>query len=140
MDEKKKKILVVDDDVQFVDMVKTLLEGVGYQVSFAYQARKGMAMAKKDPPDIILLDVMFAGPPGPDGFEAARELHDDPTLRKVPIVIVSGFRKVLELPFKYQPDEEWMPVQEFLEKPVKPDKLLAVIEKVLGIAKGPAKK
>ncbi len=131
MAEKKTKILVVDDDVQFVDMVKTLLEGVGYEVSFAYQARKGIDMAKKDPPSLILLDVMFAGPPGPDGFEAARELHDDPRLKNVPIIIVSGFRKVLDIPFKYQPDEEWMPVREFLEKPVTPDKLLAMIRKVL---------
>jgi CheY-like chemotaxis protein len=128
----KRSILVVDDDVQFVDMVKTLLESVGYEVAFAYQARKGMEMAKSRPPHIILLDVMFAGPPGPDGFEAARELHDDPTLRSVPIIIVSGFRKVLDLPFKYGPDKEWMPVHAFLEKPVKPSELLAAIDKALG--------
>jgi CheY-like chemotaxis protein len=128
----KRKILVVDDDVQFVDMVKTLLESVGYEVAFAYQARKGIEMAKAQPPDIILLDVMFAGPPGPDGFEAARELHDDARLKTVPIIIVSGFRKVLELPFRYGPDSEWMPVEAFLEKPVKPNELLSAIDRVLG--------
>jgi two-component system, OmpR family, alkaline phosphatase synthesis response regulator PhoP len=138
MENKKKKILVVDDDVQFVDMVKTLLESVGYEVAFAYQARKGIEMAKKSPPDLILFDVMFAGPPGPDGFESSRELHDDPKLKNVPVIIVSGFRKVLDIPFKYQPDEEWMPVQGFIEKPVKPDELLGVIRKVFG--EGPAKK
>jgi two-component system, OmpR family, alkaline phosphatase synthesis response regulator PhoP len=138
MENRKKKILVVDDDVQFVDMVKTLLESVGYDVAFAYQARKGMDLAKKEPPDLILLDVMFAGPPGPDGFEASRELHDDPRLKKVPIIIVSGFRKVLDLPFKYQPDDEWMPVQGFIEKPVKPDELLGAIKKIFG--EGEAKK
>jgi two-component system alkaline phosphatase synthesis response regulator PhoP len=129
---KKRKILVVDDDVQFVDMVKTLLESVGFQVSFAYQVKKGVQMAKGDTPDLILLDVMFAGPPGPDGFEAARELHDDPKLRSVPIIIVSGFRKVLDLPFRYQPDDQWMPVQAFIEKPVKPDELLGAIRKIIG--------
>jgi CheY-like chemotaxis protein len=127
----KGKILVVDDDVQFVDMVKTLLESVGYQVAFAYQARKGMEMAKQDIPDLILLDVMFSGPPGPDGFEAARELHDDPKLKGVPIIIVSGFRKVLDIQFRYEPDEEWMPVQAFLEKPIKPNELLSAIDKVI---------
>ena len=128
----KRRILVVDDDVQFVDMVKTLLESVGYDVSFAYQARKGIEMAKGQPPDLILLDVMFSGPPGPDGFEAARELHDDPKLKHVPIIIVSGFRKVLDIPFRYSPDQEWMPVEAFLEKPIKPNELLSAIDKILG--------
>jgi CheY-like chemotaxis protein len=135
MENRKKKILVVDDDVQFVDMVKTLLESQGFEVAFAYQVRKGIDLAKKSPPDLILLDVMFAGPPGPDGFEASRELHEDPTLRKVPIIIVSGFRKVLDIPLKYQPDEEWMPVQAFIEKPVKPDELLGAIRKIFGTEK-----
>jgi len=132
----KRRILVVDDDVQFVDMVKTLLESVGYEVSFAYQARKGIEMAKLEPPNLILLDVMFAGPPGPDGFEAARELHDDPKLKLVPIIMVSGFRKVLDIPFRYAPDQEWMPVEAFLEKPIKPNELLSAIDKVLGQKQG----
>ncbi len=83
-------------------------------------------------PNLILLDVMFAGPPGPDGFEVARELHADPHLREVPIIILSGVKKVLDVPFQLSPDETWMPVRAFLDKPIKPDKLLAEIEKVLG--------
>jgi len=53
-------------------------------------------------------------------------------LKGIPILILSGVRKVLDLHFKISPDETWMPVKAFLEKPVKPDKLLAEIEKVLG--------
>ena len=128
----KAKILVVDDDVQHVDTVKTLLESVGYGVDYAYLPEKGIEKAKANPPDLIMLDVMFAGPPGPDGIETSRKLQEDPQLRKIPVIIVSGVRKVLELPFKLEPDDEWMPVKAFLEKPVKPDKLLAEIEKALG--------
>ena len=65
-------ILIVDDDVQLVDSIKTLLESVGYQVLFAYQSRKGIKLAQETTPDLILLDVMFAGPPGPDGFQVIR--------------------------------------------------------------------
>jgi CheY-like chemotaxis protein len=128
----KKHIMVVDDDVQLVDTVKTLLESVGYQVSFAYQAEKGMNLARESKPDLILLDIMFAGPPGPDGVELSRQLRQDPMLGDVPVIILSGVKRVLDLPVKLAPDEDYMPVQAFLEKPFKPNELLAAIEKILG--------
>ena len=128
----QKSVLLIDDDVQLVDSVKTLLESVGYQVIFAYQAKKGMDLAREIKPDLILLDVMFAGPPGPDGIELSRRLHQDPALDGVPVIILSGVRKVLDYPIKIYPDERWMPVKAFLEKPIKPDKLLVEIEKILG--------
>jgi CheY-like chemotaxis protein len=127
-----KKIMVVDDDVQLVDTVRTLLESVGYRVSYAYQAEKGMDLAREVRPDLILLDVMFAAPPGPDGIELSRRLHHDSELKDVPVIILTGVRKVLDYPFRIGPDETWMPVKAFLEKPIKPDRLLAEIEKVLG--------
>ena len=126
------KILVIDDDVQLVDTIKTLLESVGYEVYYAYQTEKGIEKARATTPDLILLDVMFAGPPGPDGFEVSRQLHKDPVLKNIPVIILSGVRKALDLPFKFGPDETWMPVKAFIEKPVEPDTLLAEIEKVLG--------
>lgn len=132
MSEKKKKIMVIDDDVQLVETVKTLLESVGYQVSYAYQSEKGMELARETKPDLILLDVMFAGPPGPDGIELSRRFHQDPDLKGIPIIILTGVRKVLDFHFEIGPDETWMPVKAFLEKPIKPDNLLAEIEKVLG--------
>ena len=125
-------ILIIDDDVQLVDTVKTLLESVGYEVSYAYQSERGMALAREIKPDLILLDVMFAGPPGPDGIELSRRLHQDPVLKDIPVIILSGVKKVLDMPIQIGPDETWMPVKAFLEKPVKPDKLLSEIEKILG--------
>ncbi|MCU0243136.1 MAG: response regulator [Vicinamibacteria bacterium] len=128
----KKKILIIDDDVQHVDALKSLLESVGFEAEFAYRPEKGIALARAAKPDLILLDVMFAGPPGPDGVEISRQLKADAGLSDIPIIILSGVRKVLDLPIKLGPDEEWMPVKSFLEKPIKPDKLLAEIKKVLG--------
>ena len=125
-------ILIVDDDVQLVDSIKTLLESVGYKVIFAYQSQKGIELAREITPDLILLDVMFAGPPGPDGFKVARELHDDRQLRKVPVIMLSGIRKSLDITFDISPDDTWIPVKAFLNKPIKPGKLLAELQKVLG--------
>jgi DNA-binding response OmpR family regulator len=127
----KKHIMVIDDDVQLVESVETLLTSVGYEVSHAYQAEKGLDLARETRPDLILLDVMFAGPPGPNGIELSRQFRQDKELEGIPVLILSGVRKVLDYPVKLEPDETWMPVKAFLEKPIKPDRLLAEIEAVL---------
>lgn len=128
----RQHILIVDDDVQLVSTVKTLLESVGYQISYAYQSEKGMELAREIKPDLVLLDVMFAGPPGPDGIEISRRFRQDPVLKDTPVIILSGVKKVLDMPVNLAPDEDYMPVTAFLEKPFSPDELLAAIEKTLG--------
>lgn len=131
MSEAKTHVLVIDDDVQLVDTIKTLLESQGYRVSYAYRAEKGVELAREEMPDLILLDIMFAGPPGPDGVELSRQFHQDPELADIPIVILSGVKKVLDMPVKLAPDEDYMPVKAFLEKPFKPQELLDTIEDAL---------
>ena len=131
MSEEQRHILVIDDDVQLVDTIKTLLESQGYQVSYAYRAAEGVELATELTPDLILLDIMFAGSPGPDGVELSRQLHQDPALAEIPVVILSGVKRVLDMPVKLAPDEDYMPVKAFLEKPFKPQELLDSIEEAL---------
>jgi len=128
----QKHILVIDDDVQMVDTVETLLGNVGYEVSHEYLSLDGLELAREIKPDLILLDVMFAGQPGPDGFEMARQFRDDPDLKDIPIIMLSGVKKILGIPYELAPDDKWLPVKIFLEKPIKPAQLLEAIEKVLG--------
>jgi twitching motility two-component system response regulator PilH len=133
MSEKRQlTIFVLDDDVQLVDTVTTLLESVGYSTAYAYQTEPGMELIRQTKPDLILLDIMFAGPPGQDGVELSRQLHRDPELKEIPIVILSGVRKVLDFEFDTSFDPTWLPVKAFLEKPIKPEELLAAIKRVLG--------
>lgn len=127
----KKKILIADDDVQLVDSMKTLLENAGFNPFYTYKSENIIQTVKDVKPDLILLDVMFAGSTGPDGFQISRELHNEPMLKDIPVIILSGVRKVRNLPFDYNPDERWMPVKAFLEKPVKPDELLSAIKEIL---------
>jgi two-component system, OmpR family, alkaline phosphatase synthesis response regulator PhoP len=122
-----KKILVIDDDVQFVDTLVELLSAAGYEVQFAYTPQAGREMATAQQPDLIILDVMFACHGGLDGFDVARTLHSDEKTRRIPVIIISGVRKVLDLPFRMEPDDTWMPVKSYIEKPVKPDRLLKEI-------------
>jgi twitching motility two-component system response regulator PilH len=128
----RQRILVIDDDVQVVDTVETLLQSVGYETFHAFRTEDGMELARKNRPDLILLDVMFSGPPGPDGFETSRLVQDDPALKGIPIIMLSGVKTVMGLNYDFTPDTTWLPIKAFLEKPLRPDKLLREIEKVLG--------
>ena len=77
---REKKILVADDDVQFVESVRVLLESVGYVVFHTYHAKDVIDTAKDVKPDLILLDVMFAGPPGPERSLPREQSGHDITL------------------------------------------------------------
>lgn len=129
----KAKILIIDDDAQLVESVKTLLERAGYEVFCAYRTERGVALAREVQPDLIVMDLLFAGPPGPDGVEVSRQLAQDPELKDTPRIVLSGVRKVLDMPVRLGPDEAYLPVQAFLEKPFKPDELLSEIEQLLAL-------
>ena len=75
------KILIVDDDMDFIESTKTVLESKPYEVIVAYEGDEGLRKAKEENPDLILLDVIM---PVKDGFTAAEQLKKDPELRKSP--------------------------------------------------------
>jgi CheY-like chemotaxis protein len=120
-----KKVLMIDDDPEFVEAISNLLDAKGYDVHTASNGKEGVEKAKAQNPDIILLDVMMTTKN--EGFNVARELHDDQTLKDIPIIIMTGIRREMNLPFGFEPDETWLPVKKVLEKPVKPQVLLAAI-------------
>lgn len=121
-----KKVLIIDDDPEFVEAITNLLDAKGYQVKSAGDSREGIKLARTQPPDIILLDVMMSTKS--EGFDAARELHKDDDLKDIPVIMISGVRKEMNLPFGFEPDEDWLPIKAFLEKPVMPDVLLKAVE------------
>lgn len=120
-----KKVLMIDDDPEFVEAISNLLDAKGYDVHTASNGKDGVAAAKAQDPDIILLDVMMTTKH--EGFDVARELHDDDTTRETPIVMMTGIRKEMNLPFGFEPDDAWLPVKQVLEKPVKPEVLLNAV-------------
>lgn len=127
-----KRILIADDDVQMVNAVKTLLENVGYETVSTNDPKEVIELAKREKPDLIMLDVMFEGMTGPNGFELSRKIATDKDLKKTPVIILSGVKKVIASDFEVKPDEEWLPVAVFLDKPVRPDQLLREINNLIG--------
>ena len=121
-----KKVLMIDDDQEFIDAITNILDAKGYDVVSANDGKDGVAKAKKERPDIILLDVMMTTKS--EGFDVAREMHKDANLKVIPIVMLTGIKREMNLPFGFEPDADWLPVKAFLEKPVKPETLLKTIE------------
>ena len=126
---KKKKVLLVDDEVDFVEINKAALENKGYEVIPAYNGEEGIQKALQGKPDIIILDVMMETKT--EGFEVARKLRKYEEMKNVPIIMLTAIRERMDIKFKIQPDEEWLPVTEFVEKPVPPDKLIEKVEQML---------
>ena len=125
----KKRVLLVDDEVDFVEINKAALESKGYEVIPAYTGKEGLEKALKEKPDIIILDVMMTTKT--EGFDVARELRKHKEMKDVPIIMLTAIRERMDIKWEIQPDEEWLPVTEFLEKPVPPDKLVEKVEEML---------
>ena len=125
-----KKVLIIDDDVEYAEAIINLLDAKGYDATSASNGRDGVEKAKAEKPDVILLDVMMTTKS--EGFDVAREFHKDENLKNTPVVMITGVRKEMNLPFGFEPDGNWLPVKAVLEKPVKPEVLLKTIQDQIG--------
>jgi two-component system alkaline phosphatase synthesis response regulator PhoP len=126
----KKRILLVDDDEDFVESVKVWLEANDLEVMVAYDGATGLNAAIKEKPDLMILDVMMAT--DTEGIEVSRKIAEIPELNHMPVLMLTGMRKAKNLPFGLEPDANWLPVRVVLEKPVPPDQLLLEIKRLLG--------
>ena len=122
--ERKQKILLVDDDIDFVESTKTILESKPYEVIVAGQGEAAIRMAREEKPDLILLDVIM---PVKDGFSAAEELKHDPELGSIPVVMLTSYstrRAGSSIPVS---KGMMLEAEDYVEKPITPDELLKVV-------------
>ncbi len=125
----RKKILVVDDNTDFVQFFEDVLGGE-YDILKAYDGESGFDLAVKEQPDLMLLDVMMAH--DTEGFEVSRKISETPELKNMKILMITSITSEKNLPFKFEPDDTWLPVDEVLEKPVAPDVLIKKVKERLG--------
>ncbi|MCK4537540.1 MAG: response regulator [Candidatus Krumholzibacteria bacterium] len=124
------KILVVDDDKDIRDSLQAILEDEDYEVETAADKKEGWEKIEAGKPDLMILDVMMAS--WQDGFEMARELKNNPKYSSLPILMLTGVKERTGLDFKSSVgNDDWNPVEAFLEKPIQPEVLLAEIKKLL---------
>ncbi len=125
---KKAKILLVDDDVDFVEATKTILESKHYDVVMAYEGDEGLRKAKEEKPDLIILDVIM---PVKDGFTAAEQLKKDSELSKIPVIMLTAFAEVGGETSVAVSRGLTLETEDYIEKPVSPEELLQRVEKHL---------
>jgi len=126
--EKKAKILLVDDDADFVDSTKTVLESKPYEVVVAVNGNEGLRKARDERPDLIILDIIM---PVEDGFTAAEQIKKDPQLAKIPIIMLTSYSSKgaeTSIPRSRGYDLE---ADDYIDKPISPKDLLATVEKYL---------
>ena len=130
----KKHILIVDDDPDQRLVIRLPLEAAGYEVKEAANTEEGRRLVLETKPDLIILDVMMDSTTA--GFQLALELHnraDDSEfkeIRNTPIIMLTAIHSTT--PLRFTPDEDYLPVQTFLEKPVDPELLLTKVRGFIG--------
>lgn len=122
-----KKILMIDDDDELVESVKTLLEAKGYEFSSAPSSAEGFEMAKKEQPSLILLDVMMTN--DSDGLDGAVKLKNEKLTVDIPVIMMTGIRKPDNLLESYASDEKFSNIKGVYEKPLKPETLIKLVNK-----------
>jgi len=132
--EAKAKILLVDDDPDFVEMHKAVLENNGYTVVEARSGREGLDKVRAELPDLIILDLMLEK--HDTGFSLSKRIKSDPLFKKIPILMVTSVAEVTGYRFSLEEDGYWMKTDEFLDKPVEPKALLSKVEELLCRRKG----
>ncbi|MDR7426653.1 MAG: response regulator [Armatimonadota bacterium] len=129
----KARLLIIDDDPEFVDAIRGVLEGAGYEVEAAYNPRSGFETLKRRPPDLLLLDILMGR--GAEGVMLARKMRKDPQLSRIPTLIITGIREQIAFLFPGQAvHPHILPVDELMEKPVDPELLLDRVRALLQAA------
>jgi len=127
------KILVIDDDPDVVEAIRLTLEANKYKVYSASSGSAGLKRMKDVNPDLIILDVMMDTTT--EGFQISLQLRNpDPKSEyaqyaHIPILLLTAIHKTT--PLRFGPDTNYLPVDEFVEKPVQPAALLEKVKKLL---------
>jgi CheY-like chemotaxis protein len=121
------KILIIDDDIDLVEVLRIVLEKHGYSVIDAQDGERGFTLIEREKPDLVILDVMMRTED--EGFVIAEKIRSTPEIANIPIIMLTAV--VQQTGYQYNKNDETLPVDEFIEKPVMPDTLITYIKKYL---------
>ena len=127
------RLLIIDDDPDFVAAIKATLERGGYAVDAAYDPKSGFDRLEKSEYDLLLLDIMMGR--GAEGLMIARKLRKDPKLSQMPVLIITGLREQISFLFPGEAvHPHFLPIDELVEKPLEPQFLLDRVAALLKLA------
>ena len=128
------KILMIDDDPDIITAVRIVLEANGHELFAAGSSGEGLERVRQINPDLIILDVMMET--FTEGFHVSLALRDPSPnatyapYRHIPILVLTAIHTAT--PLRFAPDEDYLPVDAFLEKSAAPEELLAKVNELLG--------
>jgi two-component system alkaline phosphatase synthesis response regulator PhoP len=121
----KKQILLIDDDPDFVEAVKVIVENGGYDVRVAYDGQEGLEAVAEGKPDLIVLDVMM---PVMNGHEACAKLKADDVTKEIPIILLTAVADRVTTSTYTHRDMLESEAEDYMPKPVEPQELLERIQ------------
>lgn len=126
------RVLIIEDDADAAEVMKVSLKSQGYSVVVATDPQQGYAQARECKPGVIILDVMFGKGEQAVGFEWAVKFRQDAALAAVPILMVTAVN-IKHPGFRFSPetDQEYLPVDDFVDKPAQPQELLRKVQALL---------
>ncbi len=125
-------VLIVDDDEDLATATSTVLRGAGHEVKALLDTSDALPSMQERPPDLIILDVMFPED-STAGFKLARTIrNENEEFKNIPILMLTAVNSKLPMGFSSDNiDDAWLPISDFVEKPVDLDVLLAKVKKLL---------
>jgi DNA-binding response OmpR family regulator len=128
-----KKVLMIDDDPDFVSGIQSILTAANFEVDVAYTPKDGLQSLQTKQYDILLLDIMMGR--GAEGIMIARKLRKDVKLRELPVLIITGMREQIAFLFPGEPvHPRFVEVDELVEKPIEPKMLLEKVNALIQAA------
>ncbi len=127
-----KKIMIIDDDIDLVEAMRITLESAGFEVIDAQDGVKGLEILIAEKPDLLILDVMMDTQD--EGFQLAYQLRSSDETRDIPILMVTAVGAQTGYSFDSAKDEAFLPVEEYIEKPINPQALIDAVKRNLPIA------
>ena len=125
------RIMIIDDDIQLADNTALLIRQKGHEVTTLYTTGDAVRRITEDQPDLVILDVMFPDNPVA-GFDLARQIRRTKAIKDLPIILLTGINQEFPMDFSSKDiDPDWMPVQDFMEKPVKMPALVTKVNRLL---------
>jgi DNA-binding response OmpR family regulator len=122
------KILIIDDDPDFVAATKVVLESKDYQVLTASDGKEGLEKVKGENPDLVILDIIM---PHEDGFKVCEEIKADPKLAKIPVIILTSLSERWSEVALSVTQGLMLEAEDYIDKPVAPERLLRRVKKRL---------
>ncbi len=129
------RIEIIDDDVELAENFSLVLKKEGHTVSIRDQAEGALEELLQNKPDLLILDVMFPENPA-GGFDLARKIKQTEEIKDLPVILLTAINQEFPMDFSARDiDRDWMPVQDFIEKPINIPTLIEKVNEMLAEGK-----